>query len=90
MPLLPSMTASEPTMPSAVADAPTKAQFHALLRHNIALILRSVAHVELRYMARVLRSLPYVRRQLPAQADVLARLVRDVLSEQGVCACLYG
>ena len=58
-----------------------KSQYLALLRHNIALLKRSVAHVEQRYMARVIRSLPYVRTHVQEKADVLALVVQEALPE---------
>jgi len=60
-----------------------KMQYLALLRHNLALLQRSVLHVEQRYAARVLRSLPYVRRQLLEKADVLALVIDESLKEAG-------
>lgn len=64
----------------------TKAEYVALLRHNVSLIKRSIAHVEQRYLARVLRSLPYVRRQLKENADVLALVVQESLSAPSVAS----
>lgn len=58
-------------------------QYLALLRHNLALLQRSVLHVEQRYAARVLRSLPYVRRQVHEKADVLALVIEDSLKDAG-------
>lgn len=69
---------------AATPQQNSKAQYLALLRHNIALIQRSVAHVEQRYMARVLRSLPYVRRQLKENASVLALVVKEALQDKNV------
>ncbi|WFD18245.1 26S proteasome non-ATPase regulatory subunit [Malassezia caprae] len=63
------------------AASNTKIQYLTLLRHNLALLQRSVLHVEQRYAARVLRSLPYVRRQLLEKADVLALVVDESLKE---------
>lgn len=65
------------------ASSNTKMQYLALLRHNLALLQRSVLHVEQRYAARVLRSLPYVRRQLQEKADVLALVIEENLKEAG-------
>ena len=77
-------TAANSAANGASAPAATatngKAQFLTLLRHNLTLIERGVAHVEQRYIARVLRSLPYVRRQLQESADVLALLVGERLA----------
>ena len=52
-----------PETKAAEVAAPVhdKAQYLALLRHNTQLLQRSVAHVEQRYTARVVRSLPYMR-----------------------------
>ncbi|PKI82995.1 26S proteasome non-ATPase regulatory subunit [Malassezia vespertilionis] len=63
-------------------------QLLALLRHNLAMIRRSVAHVEQRYTARVLRSLPYVRRELKVYGDVLALVVSETLPDQGAHTAL--
>lgn len=65
----------------AVPEESSKAQYLALLRHNVTLIQRSVLHVEQRYLGRVLRSLPYVRRQLHDKADVLTLVVQESLPE---------
>lgn len=74
--------------PKADAAAPSvpanpKSEYLALLRHNLALLKRSVAHAEPRYTARVLRSLPHVRRQAHEHADVLAYVVSEALPETG-------
>ncbi|WFD29561.1 26S proteasome non-ATPase regulatory subunit [Malassezia sp. CBS 17886] len=63
--------------PAADAKADAKAEYLALLRHNLSLIRRSVTHSEQRYMARVIRSLPYVRRHLHENAAVLALVVQE-------------
>ncbi|WFC94217.1 26S proteasome non-ATPase regulatory subunit [Malassezia brasiliensis] len=76
----------EAKQPSAAAHESSKPQFLELLRHNISLIQRSVAHVEQRYLARVMRSLLYVRRQLQHDADVLALVVRETLGEKDAAA----
>ena len=65
----------------ACAPQSDKSQYLALLRHNITLLKRSVAHVEQRYMARVIRSLPYVRTHVQEKADVLALVVQEALPE---------
>ncbi|WFC97927.1 26S proteasome non-ATPase regulatory subunit [Malassezia yamatoensis] len=65
-----------------VSQEISKAQYLAFLRHNLVLIQRSVANVEQRYMARVVRSLPYVRRQLKQHADVLALVVKEVFQDK--------
>ena len=71
-----------PDTKAAEVAAPVhdKAQYLALLRHNAQLLQRSVAHVEQRYTARVVRSLPYMRRHAQAWADVLALLVNETLT----------
>ena len=71
-----------PETKAAEVAAPVhdKAQYLALLRHNTQLLQRSVAHVEQRYTARVVRSLPYMRRHAQAWADVLALLVNETLT----------
>lgn len=66
-------------LPRNAAKA-SKAQYLVLLQHNLTLIERGVVHVEQRYTARVLRSLPYVRRQMEDNADVLALVVQEALS----------
>ncbi|WFD25334.1 26S proteasome non-ATPase regulatory subunit [Malassezia nana] len=67
------------------APTNTKMQYLALLRHNLAFLQRSVLHVEQRYVARVLRSLPYVRRQMHEKADVLALVIEESLKDAGMC-----
>ncbi|KAL4401659.1 hypothetical protein ACI68E_001304 [Malassezia pachydermatis] len=74
--------------PDVPAPPNPKMQYLTLLRHNLTLLKRSVAHVEQRYTARVLRSLPYVRRQVQEKADVLACIVSEGLPESGMYICL--
>ncbi|TKY84829.1 hypothetical protein EX895_005909 [Sporisorium graminicola] len=54
-----------------------KEQLLALLRHNFLLIERSVSHIEQRFTARVLRTLPYIRRKVNAYPEVLALAVQE-------------
>lgn len=71
------------------ADAPVvkppseREQLLALLRHNFLLIERSVSHIEQRFTARVLRTLPYVRRKVNAYPEVLALAVQEGILANG-------
>ncbi|SPO26441.1 probable 26S proteasome non-ATPase regulatory subunit p58 [Ustilago trichophora] len=71
------------------ADAPVvkppseREQLLALLRHNFLLIERSVSHIEQRFTARVLRTLPYVRRKVNAFPEVLALAVQEGILANG-------
>ncbi|SAM82700.1 probable 26S proteasome non-ATPase regulatory subunit p58 [Ustilago bromivora] len=58
-------------------------QLLALLRHNFLLIERSVSHIEQRFTARVLRTLPYVRRKVNAYPEVLALAVQEGILANG-------
>lgn len=60
-----------------------KEQLLALLRHNFLLIERSVSHIEQRFTARVLRTLPYVRRKVNAYPEVLALAVQEGILANG-------
>ncbi|KAJ9479725.1 26S proteasome regulatory subunit RPN3 [Pseudozyma hubeiensis] len=70
-------TATKPADAPAVKPPSEKEQLLALLRHNFLLIERSVSHIEQRFTARVLRTLPYVRRKVNAYPDVLALAVQE-------------
>ncbi|EPQ26909.1 uncharacterized protein PFL1_05544 [Pseudozyma flocculosa PF-1] len=61
-------------------------QLLALIRHNLLLIERSVSHVEQRFTARVLRTLPYVRRKVNAYPDVLALAIDEAIVAQDAAA----
>jgi 26S proteasome regulatory subunit N3 len=54
-----------------------KALVLALLRHNLQLIVRSVAHLEPRFAARALRTATSTRKLCILHPDVLARLVEE-------------
>ncbi|KAJ1037327.1 hypothetical protein NDA11_006202 [Ustilago hordei] len=58
-------------------------QLLALLRHNFMLIERSVSHIEQRFTARVLRTLPYVRRKVNTYPEVLALAVQEGILANG-------
>lgn len=75
----PAETDTSVKAPAAAAVSPPneKDQLLALLRHNFLLIERSVSHIEQRFTARVLRTLPFVRRKVNAHPEVLAAVVRD-------------
>ncbi|SNX84985.1 probable 26S proteasome non-ATPase regulatory subunit p58 [Melanopsichium pennsylvanicum] len=63
---------------TSVAKPPSeREQLLALLRHNFLLIERSVSHIEQRFTARVLRTLPYVRRKVNAYPEVLALAIQE-------------
>lgn len=49
----------------------------ALLRHNLALVHRSVVHLEARFSIRALRNLPTARRRISEYPDVLARIISE-------------
>ncbi|MCO5583291.1 hypothetical protein L7F22_037201 [Adiantum nelumboides] len=51
--------------------------FLTLLRHNLLLIVRSVAHLEPRFAARALRSLASSRKLCSLHPDVLARAIEE-------------
>ncbi|KIS68680.1 putative 26S proteasome non-ATPase regulatory subunit p58 [Mycosarcoma maydis] len=72
------------TANTAVVKPPSeKEQLLALLRHNFLLIERSVSHIEQRFTARVLRTLPYVRRKVGAYPEVLALAVQEGILANG-------
>lgn len=76
--------AAKPTANAPVAKPPSeKEQLLALLRHNFLLIERSVSHIEQRFTARVLRTLPYVRRKVNAYPEVLALAVQEGILADG-------
>ncbi|CAO1614523.1 unnamed protein product [Jaminaea pallidilutea] len=64
-----------PTPPS------TQELLLALLRHNLALVHRSVVNLESRFASRALRSLPTVRRKVAEYPDVLARIVEEATEQ---------
>ncbi|CDS00205.1 hypothetical protein [Sporisorium scitamineum] len=68
---------------AAVKPPSEKEQLLALLRHNFLLIERSVSHIEQRFTARVLRTLPYVRRKVNAYPEVLALAVQEGILASG-------
>ncbi len=65
------------TTETPVKPPSEKEQLLSLLRHNFLLIERSVSHIEQRFTARVLRTLPYVRRKVNAHPEVLALAVQE-------------
>ncbi|EST05007.1 Proteasome component (PCI) domain protein [Kalmanozyma brasiliensis GHG001] len=65
------------TTETSVKRPSEKEQLLSLLRHNFLLIERSVSHIEQRFTARVLRTLPYVRRKVNAHPEVLALAVQE-------------
>ncbi|PWN32253.1 uncharacterized protein FA14DRAFT_150569 [Meira miltonrushii] len=61
----------------------------SLLRHNLALIVRSVVHLEPRFAARAIRTITSTRKLCILHPDVLARLVEEgTLKESPVRAQL--
>lgn len=52
-----------------------------LLRHNLALIQRSVTHLEQRFAIRALRNLPTARKRIAEHPGVLARVVAEATAE---------
>lgn len=68
---------------AAVKPPSEREQLLALLRHNFLLIERSVSHIEQRFTARVLRTLPYVRRKVNAYPEVLALAVQEGILAHG-------
>ncbi|GAC99106.1 hypothetical protein PHSY_006704 [Pseudozyma hubeiensis SY62] len=79
----PAATATKSADAPAVKPPSEKEQLLALLRHNFLLIERSVSHIEQRFTARVLRTLPYVRRKVNAYPDVLALAVQEGILANG-------
>ena len=76
-------TASATKTADVVKPPSEKEQLLALLRHNFLLIERSVSHIEQRFTARVLRTLPYVRRKVNAYPEVLALAVQEGILATG-------
>ncbi|PWZ00259.1 hypothetical protein BCV70DRAFT_200415 [Testicularia cyperi] len=71
-------TSAADTKPAPPVKPPSeKEQLLALLRHNLLLVERSVSHIEQRFTARVLRTLPYTRRKVNAHPEVLALVVKE-------------
>lgn len=68
---------AKPTETPVAKPPSEREQLLALLRHNFLLIERSVSHIEQRFTARVLRTLPYVRRKINAYPEVLAFAVNE-------------
>ncbi len=62
-------------------------QLLTLLRQNLALIERAVTSLEPRFTARVLRTLPYIRKRLTIYPEVLATAIQEGLVS-GEFACL--
>lgn len=62
--------------PSAEPVSP-KELVLSLLRHNLHLIVKSVAHLEPRFAARVLRTVSSTRKLCLLHPDVLARVVEE-------------
>lgn len=85
----PIKTSKDDVPATKAADAPAvkppseREQLLALLRHNFLLIERSVSHIEQRFTARVLRTLPYVRRKVNAYPEVLALAVQEGILADG-------
>ncbi|CAO1612779.1 unnamed protein product [Sympodiomycopsis kandeliae] len=50
-----------------------------LLRHNLALVHRSVLHLEARFAIRALRNLPTARKRISQHPDVLARIITEAV-----------
>ncbi|WFD35545.1 26S proteasome non-ATPase regulatory subunit [Malassezia cuniculi] len=67
-----------------------KASLAALLAHNLSLLERAISLGEQRYIARVLRSLPYVRRALAENAQILATVVQQTLAASALKDRLLG
>jgi 26S proteasome regulatory subunit N3 len=65
--------------PAAPASPPEEVLL-ALLRHNLALVARSVAHLEPRFTARALRALTTTRRRVTAHPAVLATAVQESIA----------
>jgi 26S proteasome regulatory subunit N3 len=61
----------------ASTTLPPQVQLLHLLRQNLALIERAVTHLEPRFTARVLRTLPYIRKRLILHPEVLATAVKE-------------
>ncbi|SPO26723.1 probable 26S proteasome non-ATPase regulatory subunit p58 [Ustilago trichophora] len=76
-------SAAKPADTPVVKPPSEREQLLALLRHNFLLIERSVSHIEQRFTARVLRTLPYVRRKVNAYPEVLALAVQEGILANG-------
>lgn len=72
-------TATSAPASKTVTRAPpsTEELLLALLRHNLALVQRSVLHVEARFSVRALRNLPTARRRIAEFPAVLARVIEE-------------
>lgn len=57
-----------------------------LLRHNLALVQRSVLHLEARFAIRALRNLPTTRKRIVEHPDVLARVIQDATTDDSPIA----
>ncbi|PWN98784.1 hypothetical protein FA09DRAFT_329279 [Tilletiopsis washingtonensis] len=73
--------------PAAPASPPEEVLL-ALLRHNLALVARSVAHLEPRFTARALRALTTTRRRVTAHPAVLATAVQESIAADDARAAL--
>lgn len=62
---------------TSTATPPVPELLLALLRHNLALIHRSVVHLEARFAIRALRNLPTARKRIAEHPEVLARIVEE-------------
>ncbi|KDN40963.1 hypothetical protein K437DRAFT_275585 [Tilletiaria anomala UBC 951] len=71
--------APEKAASEAAPTTPPQVQLLVLLRQNLALIERSVTHMEPRFTARILRTLPYTRKRLTLYSNVLATAVKEGL-----------
>lgn len=69
---------------SVPASVPVPELLLALLRHNLALIHRSVVHLEARFSARALRSLPTTRRRISEHPHVLARVIEEATEQDSL------
>lgn len=81
------MAPAGPLAASSVAATPVheslppKELVLVLLRHNLHLIVRSVAHLEPRFAARALRTVSSTRKLGLLHPDVLARVVEEGTAE---------
>lgn len=66
---------------SSTSTPPVPELLLTLLRHNLALIHRSVLHLEARFSARALRSLSTTRRRVAEHPDVLARVIEEATEQ---------
>lgn len=74
--------APAPTATPAAPPASPQDALLALLRHNLALVQRSVSHLEPRFTARALRTLTTVRRRVVEHPDVLALALVEALGAE--------